>query len=98
MTTRKVAARRVESELVNAGFPPYNNQDPPLEQVPLGHQAPMNPPIMKHGQMKVAFLNMTKFIDSQSHVVTTQAQGMTTQANREVAPHMNKNTSTMASR
>ncbi|TMX01817.1 hypothetical protein EJD97_023520 [Solanum chilense] len=37
-------------------------------------------------------------MDTPSQAVTTQAQAMTTQANREVAPHVNQNASTTDSR
>lgn len=37
-------------------------------------------------------------MDNPSQTVTTQAQAMTTQANREVAPHVSQNASTMDSR
>lgn len=97
MTTRKAAARRVEGKLVNARVPPYNSQPPPHEQVPLGDQAPINLPVMKHGEMRASFLNFTYVMDTQFQVIPSKAQGITTQANQEVASHVNKNTSKLAS-
>ena len=98
MTTRKEAARRVEKEIENGGVPPHDNQAPSQEQVPLCGKALVNPPIMSDGEISATFLNLTKFMDNQAQVITTQAQAMMTQANREVAPHVNQNSITMASR
>ena len=51
---------------------------------------------MSDGEIREAFLNLTQYMDTQAHAATTQAQTMTTQENREVAPRVNQNASTMA--
>ena len=78
MTTRREDARRVEKEIANARVPPQGNQAPLQEnQVPLQDQAPVIPPFMTNGEIRSTFLILDQ-------AMTTQAQVMTAQANREV--------------
>ena len=44
------------------------------------------------------FLNLTQVMATESQVVTSQCQVMTTQDKLEVSPHVNQNASTMASK
>ena len=53
MTTRMSPFRRVEEEIVNAGVPSQHNQAPPQEKFPIGCQAPINPPIMLDGEIRL---------------------------------------------
>ena len=83
MTTRRRTTRRVKREISNAGVPPQDNQDPT---------------VMRDGEIREAFLNLTQVMATQAQVVTTQAQAMMAQANQEVLPCGNQSASTMASR
>ncbi|TMX00474.1 hypothetical protein EJD97_000756 [Solanum chilense] len=87
MTTRRVAARRVEEDIDTAVVPLQDNQAPPQEKVPQGGQVLVNSPVMLDGEIGANFLNFTQVMAIQYQVTTTQAQAMTTQAHREVAPH-----------
>ena len=52
---------------------------------------------MTDGEIRDTFLNLTQFMATQAHVVTTQSQDMIAQVNREVAPRVNQNGSTPSS-
>ena len=72
MAFRRAAARTVEEETTNEGVPSQGNQAPPQEQVPLIAKAPVNPPVMKDGEIRAAFLNLIQVMTTQSQVITTQ--------------------------
>ena len=94
----KTDARRLDEEIANARAPPRGNQVPPLEEVPNDDQAPVNPPPLTDGDIRVAFLQMDQAITTQAQTFTTQDQAMMTKANREVVPQANQHVGTVASR
>ena len=91
MNTRRTSKRRVEEDLSNAGVHPQDNQDPP--QV----QAPVIPLPMMDVEIRSAFLCLAQVMATQDRVLASQAQAMTSQANREVGPRVQPNSSTTAS-
>ncbi|TMW93528.1 hypothetical protein EJD97_011534 [Solanum chilense] len=98
MNTLRTGARRLDEEIANAGVSPQGNQVPPLEEGANDDQDPVNPPPLKDGDIRDAFLQMAQDITTQAQAVTTQTPAMTTQANREVVPRENQHVGTMASR
>ena len=90
MKNTRLGARRIKEEIANAGVLLHENQAPTQEQVSLGGQALVNPPVMLDREIIQALLNMTQFM-------STQALAMMAKANREGAPHVNQNASTTAS-
>ena len=72
------------------GGPPGGDQLPPLEEHANIEKAPVNPSPLTDGDIRVAIIQLAQ-------VVTTQAQTMKTQANREVAPRPNQQVITVAS-
>ncbi|TMW97867.1 hypothetical protein EJD97_004878 [Solanum chilense] len=96
MNTRRTAARRLDEEISNAGVSPRGNQVPPLEEVPNDDQAPVSPPLLTDGDIRVAFLEMAQAITTQAQALTTQDQAMMTQAKWEVVPRANQHVVTMA--
>ena len=80
------------------GVSPQGNQVPPLEEGANDDQDPVNPPPLKDGDIRDAFLQMAQDITTQAQAVTTQDEAMTAQANQEVVPHPHKQVTTMASR
>ena len=79
MNTRRNATRRVEQEITNVGVPPSGDQVPPLEEDVNDEQAPVNPPPLTDENIRATLFKMAQ-------AVTTQAQSMKTQANREIVP------------
>ena len=96
MNTRRTTARRLDEEIANVGVSPQGNQVPPLEEGANDDQDPVNPPPLKDGDIRDAFLQMAQDITTQAQAVTTKTQAMT-QANREVVPRENQHVGTMAS-
>ena len=86
MNAWRSAARRLDEEISNARVPPRGNQVPPLEEVPNDDQAPVNPPPLTDGDIRVAFLQLAQAITTQAQPVTTDAQAMKAQANGGVRP------------
>ena len=77
-------ARRVEADLDNVGaHPPENqvlsqgNQGPPQDK------APISPPPMMAGDIRLAFMTLSQVITTQAQSVATKDKAMATQANRE---------------
>ncbi|TMX03309.1 hypothetical protein EJD97_017135 [Solanum chilense] len=99
MNARREAARRVEEDLANAGVSPQGNQVPPEDnQLPPQEQAPVIPPPMKDREIRSTFFTLSQAMTTKGQAVATEAQGMTTHANREVGPRVQQNESTMAFR
>lgn len=98
MDPSRVAARRFEEDISNAGVASQGNQAPPQEKVALGVKATINPSVMMDEEIRVTFLNMTQVINTQAQVVTIEAQTMISQVDREVAPLVHQNANTMSSR
>ena len=86
MTTRWAAKKRSEEESANVRYTSQDNQAPSQEQFPLCKKSMVNPPIRSDGEISASFLILTKFMDNQAQVLTSQAQAMMTQANQEVSP------------
>ena len=91
MNTRRNVAERLEEEIAIARSPPRGDQVPLLEEKSNFEEAPVNPPPLTVGDIKVSLIQL-------SQVVTTLAQAMTAQANREVVPYPNQQNAIMASR
>ena len=91
MNTRRTDARIVGEEVVNAGATPKGNQVPSQVQNAANDQVPVNPQAMTDGEVRVVLFQMVQGI-------TTQAQAITAQTNREIVLRENQNASTMASR
>lgn len=53
MTTRRTSSRRIELEISNTGVPTKYNQALPREYSPQGDQAPVNPPAMPDGEIRL---------------------------------------------
>ena len=76
MNTQNSAARRAEEEMANGGdqvnqVPPSNNQVPPLEKVVMGDHVPDAPLPMNNGDIRAAFLTLTKAMTSKANVATS---------------------------
>ena len=70
-------AQRLEEEIAIARSPSRGDQVPFLEEKSNFEEAPVNPPPLTVGDIKVSLIQFAQ-------VVTTLAQAMTAQANREV--------------
>ena len=66
MNTQRTAARRLDKEISNGGAPPRGNQVPPLEEIVNDDQAPINPPPLTDGDIRVAFIQMAQAITTQA--------------------------------
>ncbi|TMW94551.1 hypothetical protein EJD97_010104 [Solanum chilense] len=104
MNTWRKAARKHEEEIANMGTPPHGDQVPPLEEVVVDDQevvvedqAPANPPPMTEAKIRDILAQMAQAITTQAQAATVQAQAMMAQANREVAPRVHQQFSTVAS-
>ena len=71
-------------------FVTQGNQAPPNEKVPLGGQVSFNTPILSDGEIREAIQNLTQVMAIQSQVVTTQAQAIMAQADREIGTPVKK--------
>ena len=91
MNTRSTAARRVGEEIANAGATTQGNWNAPQVQAAANDQVPVNPPVMTHGEVRVALFEMAQ-------AITNQVQAITDQVNRVVVPQENQHASTTASR
>ena len=90
MNTRRTDARRVGEYIVNAGATPQGNRIPPQVHTLAIEQLSINPPAITDCEVRAVFFRMVQ-------AITTQAQIITTQDNREIVPQENKHTSSMAS-
>ena len=75
---------------MNAGVTPQGNRNAPYVQVVANEQDLDNPPAMTDGEVMEALFQMAQ-------TITTQAQDITAQANREVVPQEFQHDGTMAS-
>ena len=82
--------RILEEEVGNVGALPHGEQVPPLEENANVNQAPANPPPMMEAEIR-------DILAQKAQGMTTQAQAMTAQANRDVAPRPHQQVTTMAS-
>ena len=98
MNTRRNVAQRVEEEITNAGAPPHGEQVPPLEENANVDQALANTPPMTEVDMRAILDQMVQDMTTQAQAAMVEAQAMTTQANRDVAPCPHQKVTTMASR
>ena len=101
--TRSAAATRAGEQMANVGthenkVTPQDNQVPPLEEVAMGDQVSIVPPLMTDGEIRATVLNLSQAINSQDNVVTSQFQAMTGQVNMEVGPRVPQHSNTMSSR
>ena len=76
---------------LNAGATPQGNQNTSQLQDAANEQVLVNPPDLTDSKVWAALLQMAQ-------AITTRAQAITAQANREVAPRENPHASTMVSR
>ena len=67
----------------------FFNQVHPLEEDVKDDQDLVNPPPLMDGDIRDAVLHMAQAITTLEKVVSTQAQAMTSQANREVVTQSN---------
>ncbi|TMX05063.1 hypothetical protein EJD97_002623, partial [Solanum chilense] len=65
MNTRRKAARRLDEDIANAGVLAGGNQDPFLEEVANDNQAPTDRLALSVGDIREAFLQMSKDITTQ---------------------------------
>ena len=91
MNTRRNATRRLEEKIANVGAPPRGKQVPPLVEDANVDQAPVNPPPLTDGDIRVALIKLAQ-------ASTIQAQATTAQANRELVPRPHQQVTTMTSR
>ena len=70
---------------------------PSLDQVHMGDQVPVAPPLIMNGEKRLAFLNLAQDMTSQANGNTSQIKAMMTQVNLEVGPRMPHHASIMAS-
>ena len=82
MNTRRNTTRRLEEKISNAGASPRGDQVPPLEEDSNDEQVPVNPPPLTDVDIRAVLIHLAQ-------VITTQAQAMMAQANREVVPYPN---------
>ena len=87
MNTRRTATRRVGKRLRMREL----HQNIPQVQVVANDQVPVKPPAMTNGEVRETLFQIAQ-------AITTQAQAITSQAYREVAPRENQHASTAASR
>ena len=80
------------------GAPPHDEQVPPLDENANVDQAPANPPTMMEAEMRAILDQMAQDMTTQAQSAMVQAQAMTTQTNRDVAPRPHQQVTTMASR
>ena len=73
-------------------------QVPPLEENANVDQAPDNPPPMKKAEMRAILSQIDQAMTTQAQDVMIQDQAMTAQANRDIAPHLHQQVTTMVSR
>ena len=66
MHTQRKAAQWIKEDIASAGVPPRCNQVPPLEEVAYDNQAPINPPPLKDGEIRAAFLRKAQAITTQA--------------------------------
>ena len=76
-----------EEGIANAGAydnqtPSLDNQVPPLEEVSMGDQVSVAPPLMNDGEIRENFHNLAQAMTSQANVVNSQVQSKTAQVNR----------------
>ena len=76
MNTRRNAVRRLEEEIVHAGYPPHGEQVPPLEEDANVEQAPSNPPFLIGENIRTTLLQMSQAITTQAQAATNQAEAM----------------------
>ncbi|TMX01885.1 hypothetical protein EJD97_023254 [Solanum chilense] len=91
-----------EEGIANAGAhdnhaPPQDNQLPPLEEVDMGDQVLVVPPLITDGEIREAFLNLTQAMTTEANAFISQVQSMMAQVNLEVVPRMPQYASTMES-
>ena len=102
MNTQRESTRRAKEGIANVGAhdnqsPPQDNQGPPLEEVDMGDQVPVVPPLMTEGEIRETFLNLSQAMTYQANSVTSHVQIITTQVNREIGPLVPQHARTMAS-
>ena len=87
MNNKRAVVRRVEEGIYNVGAqdnqaPLQDNQVPPVQDVFMGDQVQVVPPRMTDGEIREAFLNIAKCMNSQANAITSQVKSMTVQVNR----------------
>ena len=80
------------------GVPPHDEQVPALEENTNVDQAPANHPPMMEAKMRDILAQMSQAMTTQAQSAMVQAQAMTSQANRDIAPCPYEKFTTMASR
>ena len=60
MNTRRNATRRLEKEISNVGASPCSEQVPPLEEDTNVDQAPVNPPPLTDGYIRVDLIQLAQ--------------------------------------
>lgn len=66
--------------------------------MPPQEKDPVNPPCMKDGEFRAAFCYFDQDMTKKSQALSTHAQAMVAQENRDVGPHVQHNGSTTTSR
>ena len=91
-------AQRIEEEVANIGDPLHDEQVHPLKENANVDQPPANPPPMTEVDKRDILAQMAQAITTHVQASTVQDKVMTSQSNRDVAPHPHQHVTTMASR
>ena len=87
---KKDSREKCTEEIANAGATPQGNRNAPQVQAAANYQVLVKPLAITDGEVRETLFQIAQ-------AITTQAQAITAQANREVVPRENQYASTMTS-